>query len=278
MRLNIRGKLLVLFFAMAILPMLAVGLVSYYNSVRAVEAGVEQRSMAVVQEGVAAALALFSQRRIEMVLLARNQEIQDLYARRAALGKEERVAPRLQTFFAQFFTDERQLFAQVYYLDLEGDVLLKCARRLENQEITEGQPMLGGYGCGTEDTELEDFDAAAHTSQQGIFLVNAHSSDYGPVLRLGRWIENVESEKRIGLVLADLQVDRLLQKTALAPPDPQSAPRRPGPDMLSQVAVVERDHQRLIFLPQNILIIGQQFRHCSFAPIKIYDVGVYNLL
>ena len=100
MRLNIRGKLLVLFFAMAILPMLAVGLVSYYNSVRAVEAGVEQRSMAVVQEGVAAALALFSQRRIEMVLLARNQEIQDLYARRAALGKEERVAPRLQTFFA----------------------------------------------------------------------------------------------------------------------------------------------------------------------------------
>ena len=49
MNLNIRTKLL-LFFALTALPMIAIGALSYFNSVGAIEAVVEQRTLKAMQD------------------------------------------------------------------------------------------------------------------------------------------------------------------------------------------------------------------------------------
>ena len=47
---TIRAKLLLIFFALAVAPLVAVGVVSYYNSVSSIENVVENRNRAAAQE------------------------------------------------------------------------------------------------------------------------------------------------------------------------------------------------------------------------------------
>ena len=80
MNLKIKTKLLLLFFALAVFPLMAIGIVSYHNSVRAVEEVVEQRSAAAIEQAAADVRAFFAPRPYEIQLLAWNQEVQDLYS------------------------------------------------------------------------------------------------------------------------------------------------------------------------------------------------------
>jgi hypothetical protein len=86
LQLNIRGKLLLLFFALALVPMAAVGVIAYFNSVGSVEKVVEQRNLATVREVADNVQRQFELRPSEIALLARNQEIQDFYALYATAG------------------------------------------------------------------------------------------------------------------------------------------------------------------------------------------------
>ena len=84
MNLTIRTKLLLLFFALAVAPLVTVGVVSYYNSVASIEKVVEDRNRAAAAELFQDLQRILEPRFGEVELLAWNQEIQDYYAAYAA--------------------------------------------------------------------------------------------------------------------------------------------------------------------------------------------------
>ena len=129
MKLSIRAKLLLL-FAGTVLPMVAIGVYSYHNSVRAVEAVVEERSRKAIGQLAAEVGQLLARRQGEVGLLARSQDILDAYALTATEGSGaiEPMRQRLDDAFRQFFAGPRQAFARVYYLDEEGRVVFGFSR------------------------------------------------------------------------------------------------------------------------------------------------------
>ena len=242
--LNIKGKLLVLFFVLAAVPMVAVGVASYFNSVRSVESMVERRSLTTVQELVGDVMRQLEPRRNEVKLLARNQEIQDLYDRVATEGfeavgtVEPKMPPRLQAFFRQFFSGPREVYAQVYYLNAEGELIFKYARGAG-----------GGFGLerhsfATADPDFPGMDLTSFESEKALFLSNEYGSAYGPVIRMGRWIRDVDDGNRIGFVSADLEVGRLLQETRLSQISGANG----------TLIIAEGDHDRVFFHPQGVMI------------------------
>ena len=106
MNLTIRTKLLLLFFALAVAPLVTVGVVSYYNSVAAIEKVVEDRNRAAAAELFQDLQRLLGPRYGEVELLAWNQEIQDFYA-----AGEAPERPQLDDGIGGFF---QQLFTGVY--------------------------------------------------------------------------------------------------------------------------------------------------------------------
>ena len=128
MNLTIRAKLLLL-FALAAVPMLVVGAAGYYNSVRSVESVVEQRAANLAQEVAGELITFFEDRSSEVRLLARNQPVQELYARSVnTTVRPDEVDPGMERFFSDFFAGPREVYARTVYLDLEGKPILGFGR------------------------------------------------------------------------------------------------------------------------------------------------------
>ena len=238
MQLKIRGRLLLLFFVLAAAPMATIGVLSYYNSVHSMQQVVEERTLATATEAKTEIMRRVAPRRSEVKLLARNREIQDLYAFYDMRGEQAvlDMQDRIHAFFIQFFTGPRQLFAQIHYLDATGDLVFKYAR------ATDDQLSLNNYAFATSDSTFLPVDLSSWGDDTT--LRTDYLSGYGPVLRLGRWIER--DGKRVGFVLADLQIDRLLQQAQV--------------DQYfrdEDFVLIERDHDRLLAFPQPFLV-GQQ--------------------
>ena len=244
MNLNIRTKLL-LFFALTALPMIAIGVLSYFNSVGAIEAVVEQRTLKAMRELAAEVEQPLTRRRGEVALLAHNQDIQDLYARRKTEGAEalERMQERLSTAFRQFFSGQREAFAQVFYLTPEGELIFKYSRTPESATSTRTELALEGYTLALADSAFRGFDPRPLQGEDRLFLFNENTPDYGPILRLGRWVKNPVGQK-VGFVLADLEVERLLQESRHAASFEQN----------EFPVLIERDHDRLLSHPAPSLV------------------------
>ena len=249
MNLNIRTKLL-LFFALTVLPMIAIGALSYFNSVGAIEAVVEQRTLKAMQDLAAEVEQPLVRRQSEVALLAHNQDIQDLYARRQTKGTEalERMQERLHTAFRQFFAGPREAFARVFYLTPEGELIFSYSRTPDTGPATGLQAgfALEGDTLATSDPAFSSFDLGPYQGRDELFVSSASASAYGPILRLGRWVKNPAGQK-VGFVLADLEVGRLLPESRLADSFEQN----------EYPVLIERENDRLLFHPQRSLI-GQK--------------------
>jgi len=238
MNLTLRAKLLLLFFLVATAPLLIVGVVSYYNSLRSVEAVVQERAASAVQEAQAGLQRLLELRKSEFSLLTRNQEVQDFYTLRAVRGAAaiDSLQPRLETFFRQVFTGPRESFAQVHYLDLQGNLIFKYAR------ATGTGFSLERYTFVRRDSLFSRPDLSSFQEDKTSFST-AYLSAYGSVLRLGRWIKDVEGQ-RVGFLLADLEINRLLQEVRLSQASGSG----------EYLTLIDRDHGRILFHPQTSLI------------------------
>jgi len=240
MKSSIRGKLLLLFFALGILPMIAVGVASYFNSINSVEKAVEQRTAATVARIADEVRSVYAPRLDELGLLAWNQEIQDLYAAYASSGAAavETMQPRLEIFFRQFFTGPRQTFAQLYYLDLDGDLVFRYAR------TSDAGFALETYAFTTSDPDFPAFDPSQLTDAPA----NANAPTYEPVLRFTRRV--TDDDRHLGYLIADMEVDRLLQEAGFSR----------GPQRRERLVLIDCHYDRILFHPQPELV-GQQVVH-----------------
>ncbi|MEW6752505.1 MAG: response regulator [Candidatus Latescibacterota bacterium] len=248
MRLSIRTKLPLLFLGLGLAPLLVVSLVSYHNSLRAVESLVEHRAVSAVGEAGADLERLLGARQSEVELLARNQETQDLYAGQAA-GPDP-AESGLAAFFRQFSTGPRQAFARVRYLDVNGDLVLQYARL--SAPVLTSQP----YALRRRDPTFHRLDLACFEGE-GMHVSTEYSTAYGSLLRLGRWVVDPDSGRRLGLVVADLEVKRLLESTRF------SRAADPGEHLL----LFDRRRERLLSEASSVLAAIAQQRGWTLAAV-----------
>jgi signal transduction histidine kinase/DNA-binding response OmpR family regulator/HAMP domain-containing protein len=249
MKMHIRAKLLALFFFLAALPMVAIGLVSYVNSIGAVERMVGQRAAEKVDKAAAEMRQLAEPRRDEVDLLAWNREIQDLYALGAVEGEAalDRLQPQLEGFFDQFFNGRREAFAQLHYFDDQGELIFRYSRptitstaQLDGASLS--QAALGSYTLARDAAQVE-IDLQAYPQGDEIHLSNEFLPAYGPILRYSRWILDADG-RGMGFLVADVELASLLRGTELIQLGETD-------DFL---VLIERQEGRLLVHPQRGLI------------------------
>ena len=259
---TIRRKLLLLFLLVAVVPMAFVGVRSYRNSVRAVESVMEGRTLSVVDGIALGVIGLYQPRKSEVKLLTRSRPIQDLYARYADIGAEafELTRGQIEAYFQRFFTGPQELFTRVAFLNLQGELIFSYARRPDTGGST------GWYSFATQDPTLPKVDLRAHEHEDGLFLSNQYNPTYGSILRLGRWVNDVEGGTRVGFIVAEIEVARFLREAGLADADL-------GEDQLA--LIVGRDQGRLVFHPEKSLVgIPVEDALSDFA--RLYDEIRFN--
>ena len=229
---KLRAKLLLLFFALAVLPMAGVGVLSYYNSLRTVEEVVEIRNLNAAREGADTLSKLVTQRQDETTLLAQNQEIQNFYAQ-----LPDAVPQRLQTFYGQFFQGPRQAFIQLQYLDLDGNLILRY-NGLATDPTGNARPTLTRT-----DTTFTYLNLGPYQEDR-LHVENAYLQTHGPVLRCGRWIKSIADGRRIGFLLADLSIAQLVAATPIGQ---RTLPR-------ASAILFERAEGRILYHPEAHLI------------------------
>ena len=254
MRIGIRSKLLLLFFAVGILPLIAVGAVSYLNSVRSVERVLEERTAATVEKAAEDVGRFFQSRLSEIDLLGRNQEVQDFYAlyRTDAAAAREQLLPGVETYLRRLFTGPRQTIAQLRYLDAEGALIFRYFREGGQR----GADLSGRlYAAAATDTNFSTLDLTSRPDD--LSITSTFTPAHGPVLRLGCWVTGAEGD-RLGYLLVDLEVSRLLREAG-------AVRRRQRSERLM---LIDRGSGRFLFHPQPSLIgqnVGQAMP--SLAPV-----------
>ena len=258
MNLTIRAKLLLLFFALAAVPMLVVGAAGYYNSVRSVESVVEQRSANLVEEIAGELILFFEDRSSEVRLLARNQPVQKLYARIGSGDLEhlDRIDPGMERFFSDFFAGPREVYARTVYLDLEGEPILGYSRDGETALLAEQ------YSFSFGETVIPSLELAAYRGRDGLFASSHFDSTFGSALRLGQWVRDNHSGAAAGFLVADLQLDRLLSDTELT--------ERAGRD--AQLIIVSRRDERVVHHPQRHLL-GTSLAESDAGLAQLYGLA-----
>ncbi len=136
-------------------------------------------------------------------------------------------------------------------------MLFKYARSAATTAPTgvESKAVAGSYVLAREDTTFT-FDPTPYQGEDRLFVTNQNVDTYGPILRLGHWIKDPENGRRIGFLLADLEVDRLLEQAQISPIlDSRPGGKRPG--LTHHLVLVERDNNRLLSHPE-VSLIGWQ--------------------
>ena len=270
MRLNLRGKLLICFCAVAVVPMIGVGLASYFNSLNSFENEVKKRIAAVVERVAANVRSSVEPRKSQVELLAQDLEIQDFYTRYLAEGPAATAAMEaaLKAYLrSRFFRGQRMDFLQALYLDTEGHLLFKYARDSAPfpWEPNPGSSPKPGrrriaYAFTRGDSILPASVLRDYRSKDGLFLTNEYEPDHGAVLRIGVWITDPDEQSRMGLVLVDIEVQRLLFQALRQYPAYSI-------DQNEHLILVERDGDRLLLHRQRPLI-GQ------LLPQALPDLGL----
>ncbi|NKB71609.1 MAG: response regulator [Candidatus Latescibacteria bacterium] len=255
MRLNLRGKLLICFCAVAVVPMIGVGLASYFNSLASFEKEVEKRIAAVVERVAADVRSQVEPRKSEVELLSHDQEILDFYSRYLAEGPAATTTMenKLKAYLSRFFRGPRMIFLQALYLDNEGRLLFSYARGGAGGPW-ESNPRSGqrsnrrriAYDFTRGDSVLPASILRRYRSAEGLFLVNEYNANRGAVLRIGAWITDPDEHNRVGLVLADIEARYLFQAPRLYPTY--------SIDQNEYLVLVERTGDRILFHPQPALV------------------------
>ena len=254
---SLRTKLLLLFLALAIVPMVIAGIVSYQNSLRSVEAVVQQEAMSRMDEIASEITRLCEDARSEARLLARNRDIQNLYAAYESRGSGafDLTRPGIEGFFRQFFVGSRRAFGRLRYFDPQGDLIFRYWRPTSTSPGTEQ------YAFSSEDPALQDFEIEPDP-QRRPSVSTVFDPVYGPVLRFGIWVQRFGDGAPVGYLVADVQVEWLLRDVKLDR----------DPEREELVAIIERNERRLVHHPLRTAV-GHPLR--SVLPkIALADPGI----
>ena len=236
MQLSLRNKLLVLFLALGVGPMMTIGVVSYFNSV----GSVEQVLVDQIRQG-AAGMAVEVENRLEagqdqIRLLAGRREIQDLYAWHTAIGPD--AAPSMEGAVQALFDrlgGGQGVIVRLLCADLQGRQVWRH----------------GGEAIGLDPTQ--------YAGQERIAATNVYSPADGPLVRVGCWVENSAGEKQ-GFLVADLAVERLLQ----------SVRADENIDASRNIIVVDDEQGRLLYHAHGGRV-GQPLQRALPALYAVYE-------
>jgi hypothetical protein len=209
MKLTIRAKLSLFFVTLAVVPMMGVALVSYYNSIGSVERVVEQRSASLVGEIRADLDGLSLSLKSDARLLARNRAIQELYSHYESNGQAalEEGRPAIERFLRQFIDGAPYTFARFSYLDNKGNLVLQFARNAEAEVVGEE------YAFATEDISIEIGNLSPSKNDTELSVANRYENSTGSLLRLAYPIRRLADGDVAGTVVADIEVSSLLEQT-----------------------------------------------------------------
>ena len=228
---SIRTKLVLFFVVLAVVPMVGLGVAAYRSSLSSVMAVVEHRADEAAARAAADLIGRYRPRLGEVELLVRNQEVQDLYARYAQAGGAgvEELRPRLARYLAHFLTGPREAFARLSYLDDAGQLLCQYART--------GEAGFGLHGYAwdyaRQPLRVDPLPAGARRS-----VTFAVSPEQGAVLRVARAVPGAQGA-RVGVLLADIQIDRLLQ----------DGPFTRSTSRSEYLALIDRQSGRFVYHP-----------------------------
>jgi signal transduction histidine kinase/CheY-like chemotaxis protein/HAMP domain-containing protein len=208
MTMSLRTKLLLLFAALAVVPMAIVSGVSFLNSVDAVEELMTQRAETAAADAVAELGKRQRPRQAELGLLGRIREVQDALAQ-TQIGEDEIMAdlkPRLDAFFLPFLEGPRTAYSHIRYFDASGDLLFTYWR----DNLASGRG--AGYSLATIAPQLTQIDPADTAQFSGPSVTTNWATR--TVLRQTRPIERTRSDERIGFLVVDLELEKFLEGTA----------------------------------------------------------------
>ena len=250
MRLTIRAKLSLLFVALAVVPMIGVALVSYYNSIGSVERVVEQRSASLVGEIRADLDGLSSTVKSDARLLARNRAIQELYSNYESNGRAavEKGRPAIERFLRQFTDGAPYTFARFSYLDEKGNQLFRYARDAQTTVVGEE------YAFATGDVLNESVELPSSYHGTDLSVANLYADSTGSLLRLAYPIRRLADGDVAGTLVADVEVSSLLEQTGhpaiVAVGRLGRRTRALGPGS-PRILIISREDRTIVFHPEE---------------------------
>jgi signal transduction histidine kinase len=119
---TLRTKLLALFVALAVVPLIAVGAYGYAQSMRALEALLERQTTAVVDDAANAVTRELTRKEPFLLMLAENDETQRLYRERGWVHRDSAFA-KADTFFTAAWSQAGSEYQLLELSDETGNVI-----------------------------------------------------------------------------------------------------------------------------------------------------------
>ena len=207
--LGIRRKLLLLFFGLGICPLLLVAGGSYFNTLNALEESVRKKAQQQVDQVGTRLAERLTPRLEDIEALTWNHAVFQLYGRNS-------TPEDLGVYLEQFLQDERRAFLQLAYFDLHGQLLAAYRRPAGGSTYelrpnpAEGAPMRPpGNALLVRNRWLYDYPIAASGTGSAI---GADRRGGVMVLSFAQWVLSAVDEERIGLLVADMEVEPFMEE------------------------------------------------------------------
>lgn len=133
---SLRAKLLALFLTLAVVPLLALGVIEYARSLRALQALIAAQNARVAQRVAATIEGNAGLLRSDLMLFAENAETQRWLALRAAGGADPKVEREADRFLRDAWSRMGASYASLTYLDPQSRVVYELSSTAESGEQT----------------------------------------------------------------------------------------------------------------------------------------------
>ena len=233
---TIRARLLALYAALTVVPMVVVGAASYVNSVGTAQTAVRSQADQVAAEIADELTAIIEPRRAEVDLLAWNQEVQ-LYYEEAGSGaaSPERVRA-VESYLQQFVSGPREILRDLRYFDANGRQILRFG------PPGEATASLRSHVLTFVDSAA--FVAAAEVPDDGVSVGAGYGQQGEALLRLRTQVRAYADERLLGFLNVDIAAADLLA----------AAPNASRLDPGQTLYVVDDATGRFVHHPQRSLV------------------------
>ncbi len=180
---SLRAKFLALFAALAVAPLIAIGIFDYLHSMRALEALVATQVGAIAERAARELADQYALRESDLLLLAENAETQRLYRAHANgdAAERRRALSAADEYLSRAWQQFATSYARIEFRDRAGSVLHR----------------LGEQGAGTAPAEP------------------VGSASPADLLRVVRPIRDLQGQQEMGALVAWIRLDALLPREAL---------------------------------------------------------------
>ncbi len=249
MKIKLREKLILFFMALAAVPMAAVAVISYYNLNESVQQVVTDGANAMLDELSAEIGPLFSARKSETRLLAKNRPIQNLIRQHSEqkTNVDQEYLVAVTTFLKQFLTGPRQAYREISYYDQTGSHILSYKKAAQSQIATDA------YLLTVSDPPLAAKQVELLLQEPGLKISNHYSTVAASDLILSYPIIIDSAAGPAGFVIARINLETMLEQTG-----------NPGFALVSNVQTTTGTEEKSI---QTALIISRSTGKILFGSL-----------